>query len=88
MKLLTLSISILLLAGCTPNFQAGDCIQLDTERESWEKPDTDLFRVAEVGQKSYRIEWVKPDYMNKSEYRFSTKYIRSTDRIYKKVECK
>lgn len=86
MKLLTLSISILLLAGCTPSFQAGDCISLNRQ-ERWEMDGT-ILKVAEVGNKSYRLEYVKPETLaNSANYRYQTESIRWTDRLYNKVEC-
>lgn len=83
MKLLTLSISLLLLAGCTPNFQAGDCIGLSSA-ERWEK-DKYVSKVLEVGEKKYRLEYVKPNFMRGTKDNFD--YIRSVDRISEKVEC-
>jgi hypothetical protein len=80
-----LLISLLLLTGCSPSFQVGDCIALE-KQEKWET-DGNIFQIEQVGDYNYRLEWIKPRHMNESSYRFKTESIRWTDRIYEKVNC-
>lgn len=71
----------------TSSFAVGDCVQMDTERELWQRPV--VTRIAEVGRRAYREDrwfqlerrWITDNSMP------STLDFASARRFYKKVPC-
>lgn len=46
---------LLLLAGCAPRWQVGQCVRLDMEYERWQTPV--VMQIVEVGHRAYRVRY-------------------------------
>ena len=72
-------------------FKAGDCIQMQTNLEKWEKPSQVSEKVLEVGKDKYRTVIVMDGIKDMPTYGSflieSSRYISLTDNIFDKVEC-
>lgn len=75
-------LSLLIMTSCGPDFKAGDCIT-EFDAESWD--NNSIAKILEVGNKRYRITYMKPDFMSGEVYSFDN--ISQVDTIMHKVEC-
>lgn len=79
------SIALLLLSGCSPIYQAGDCLMdEDGYKEKWES--TKVTKILEVGNRSYRYAFVDSKYPNLGPVTTSFSF-RGVEHKTKKVPC-
>lgn len=69
-----------------PSFEVSDCIKQnpDKKAEAWETFVPNHYRVLQTGRKSYRLEYLTPDFMVGREITLSFVYINNH---YSKTVC-
>lgn len=69
-----------------PSYAAGDCLLQNpkSDLEKWEVQKQDSYRVLELGNRKYRLQYTSPSYMRDEEITLSFLYINTE---YHKVEC-
>lgn len=82
--LLVFSLTSCIYRTASPKFKIDDCLIIDLVPEPWEEPSKNIFKILQVGNKSYLMEWVSPFHMIG---RKETEKFVLADYVYRKTEC-